>query len=517
MSTATFSAISTHGNFTKRNQLSVLRAIKKPSASQSSAEQLPIQPGNGNPPNRGSIAAGLNLPSTISDLLHLAVAPEVLPVAFDHDQTPTFSPKDDICSLRSAIHGAGDWSHLLEPLHPHLRREIIKYGEFAQATYDAFDNNHASEYHGSSLYGCSRLMPLLGLSHHGYSVTKYIYATSHLDLPSWFLRPLLRSKSRWCDESNWMGFVAVSGEAESRRIGFRDIAVAWRGTVSPSEWLKDVQAQLEPLPGAEEDGGARVEQGFLSLYTSRSQSSRFTRSSASEQVMKELLRLVEFYKQRGEKVSVTVTGHSLGGALALLNAAEAASSLPADVGITVISFGAPRVGNQVFGEMLRARGVKVLRAVTKQDVVPKVPGVVFNEGRKGKGWEWVYTHVGDELALDAGASPYLKRGVVDIAGFHGLETYLHLVDGRERAEGGFRAGARRDFALVNKAAGLLREELGIPANWYQPENKGMVRNEFGRWVLPRRDSEDIPSPFAVEKLESSAALLCCARREGFES
>ncbi|XP_020592681.1 phospholipase A1-Igamma1, chloroplastic-like [Phalaenopsis equestris] len=497
------SSIANYSLLPKRNQLLVTRAVQKPPTSTSSPEQLPIQPGDNNPHTWRSISGGLNLPSTISNLLHLSAAPQTLPVALDHDQTPPFSPKDEISSLRFAIHGPADWSPLLHPLHPSFRREIIKYGEFSQATYDAFDNNPVSEYHGSCLYGQNRLISLLGLSHHGYSITKYIYATSHLDFPRWLLRPLLRSKSHWCDESAWMGFIAVSGDQESRRIGFRDIAVAWRGTVSPSEWLEDFQTQLELLPGAGVDG-ARVEQGFLSLYTSRSQSSRFTKSSASEQVMRELLRLVEYYKQKGEEVSVTITGHSLGGALALLNAAEAASLLPSDLGITVISFGAPRVGNQAFGEMLKRKGVKVLRLVTKQDVVPKMPGVVFNEWMKKKGWEWVYTHAGDELVLDAGASPYLKRGMVDIAGFHGLETYLHLVDGYEQGERRFRAGARRDFALVNKATALLRDELRIPANWYQPENKGMVRNELGRWVLPRRDPEDIPSPFGAEKIGSFA-------------
>ncbi|KAK8947450.1 Phospholipase A1-II 4 [Platanthera zijinensis] len=88
-----------------------------------------------------------------------------------------------------------------------------------------------------------------------------------------------------------MGFVAVSREAESRRIGCRNITIAWRGTMSPAEWLEDLQAQLKPLPGAPDDG-ARVEQGFLSIYTSHSQSSLYTQSSASEQVMSEILRLV---------------------------------------------------------------------------------------------------------------------------------------------------------------------------------------------------------------------------------
>ncbi|KAK8963133.1 hypothetical protein KSP40_PGU017402 [Platanthera guangdongensis] len=487
----------------ERNQHLLADANQDPSAA---TEHLPTDlPGNDLHSFRSTSRSGINFPSAIANLLHLHhSSPTPLPAV--NELTPTFTPKDDISSLRSFIHGPGDWSSLLDPLHPSLRREILKYGEFSQATYDAFDNNPGSEYRGSSLYGRRRILQLLGLSRYGYAVSRYIYATSNINLPRWFVQPLLRPKSSWCDVSNWMGFVAVSGDAESRRIGCRDIAVAWRGTVSAAEWVEDLQAQLVPLiPGAPDHEGARVERGFLSLYTSRSESSRFTRSSASEQVMRELRRLVEFYKNRGEDVSVTITGHSLGGALALLNAAEAASILPADVAVTVISFGAPRVGNELFGEMLKAKKVKVLRVATKQDLVPKVPGVVFNEERMGEGWEWVYTHVGDELALDAEASMYLKRGVVDVAGFHGLETYLHLVDGHEKAGGVFRARARRDIALVNKFTGLLREDLAIPERWYQPANKGMVRNEFGRWVVPRRPKEDIPSPYVPSPAAGAAS------------
>ncbi|KAG0463436.1 hypothetical protein HPP92_019505 [Vanilla planifolia] len=477
-------------------------------AKRTTAKQLPVQHVN----KKAMSSSILKLPSSISNLLHLHLSahqevvypPRTTNSCFPiQNEIPSCSPKDDISSLQPALHGRNDWSPVLEPLHPYVRRELIKYGELAQATYDAFDNNPLSKYQGSCLYCRNRLLPALGLSHHGYFVTKYIYATTHAHLLHWLVRPFF--PSRWSDDSNWMGFIAVSGDEESRRIGCRDIAVAWRGTVSPAEWIEDLQGKLEHLPQAPDD--VRVEHGFLSMYTSRSPTSRFTRSSASEQVMPELLRLVELYKKRGEEVSVTITGHSLGGALALLNAAEAGSLLPKDVAVKAISFGAPRVGNEEFGDMLRRDGVKVLRVVTKQDVVPKVPGLFFNEGLNRTGWEWIYEHVGEELELDARASPYLKNGVVDIAGFHGLETYLHLVDGYDRAEGGFRAGARRDVALVNKASGFLREELSIPANWYQPENKGMVRNKFGRWVLSGRDPEDIPSPCTANAYDVSSSVM----------
>ncbi|KAH7836910.1 hypothetical protein Vadar_007291 [Vaccinium darrowii] len=417
---------------------------------------------------------------------------------FDEDKynTPAMSPKEDISDAWREIHGCHDWHNLLDPLHPWLRREIVKYGEFAQATYDAFDFDSFSEYCGSCRYSRDRLFEKLGLTKHGYTVSKYIYAMSHMDVPQWLERSS-RLGETWSKDSNWMGFVAVSDDEESRRIGRRDIVVAWRGTVAPSEWYEDMQRKLEPIG----HGEAKVEHGFLNIYTAKSDATRYNKSSASEQVMEEVKRLVEMYKGRGEEVSLTITGHSLGGALALLNAYEAAASIPG-LPVSVVSFGAPRVGNIAFRDEICTMGVKTLRVVLKQDVVPRMPGIVFNESLQmfddfTGTLDWVYTHVGAELKLDSQSSPYLKRKI-DLLGFHMLETYLHLVDGFLSSSSTFRSDARRDVALVNKSCDMLVDELRFPPCWYQMEHKGLVRNAHGRWVKPKRDPEDIPSPSMEE-------------------
>ncbi|KAL6991576.1 hypothetical protein U1Q18_009688 [Sarracenia purpurea var. burkii] len=445
------------------------------------------------------------LAESLSNLLHLhlesaagkSVHPSDLNFHFEEDEhnTPTLSPKEDISGKWREIHGCRDWDNLLDPLHPWLRREIVKYGEFAQATYDALDFDPFSEFCGSCRYGRNRLFDKLGLAGHGYEVSKYIYAMSGdmEELPRWLERS--RLPETWSRDSNWMGFVAVSGDDESRRIGRRDIVVAWRGTVAPSEWYEDMQRKLEPVG----IGEAKVEHGFLSIYTSKSDSTRYNKSSASEQVMKELKRLVGIYRGRGEEVSLTVTGHSLGGALALLTAYEAAAAVPG-LPVAVVSFGAPRVGNIAFRDEIYRLGVKTLRVVVKQDVVPRMPGIVFNENlQKFDDFtgtlEWVYTHVGAELKLDVRSSPYLKRGGFNFLGFHMLETYLHLVDGYGGTAAAFRGGdGRRDVALVNKSCDMVVDELKIPPFWYQIENRGLVRNVHGRWVKAKRDPEDIPSP-----------------------
>ena len=71
--------------------------------------------------------------------------------------------------------------------------------------------------------------------------------------------------------------------------------------------------------------------------------------SASEQVMEEVQRLIELYK--GEELSITITGHSLGVALMLLTAYQIGENLASNssnASIAVFSIGGSRVGNHDF-------------------------------------------------------------------------------------------------------------------------------------------------------------------------
>ncbi|GLJ20825.1 hypothetical protein SUGI_0379620, partial [Cryptomeria japonica] len=356
--------------------------------------------------------------------------------------SPTASPKESLVEDWRKYQGSNNWEGLLEPLSPKLRREILKYGEFAQATYDAFDFDSHSKYCGSCRYNQQRMLEKLHLHNSGYRVSKYLYAMSDVHMPKFFGRS--DSMDPWSKDSNWMGYVAVStDEDEIKRLGRRDIMVAWRGTVTQLEWMENLRDILHPIGdlGCSECTAIKVERGFLSIYTSKNYAIRYNKHSASEQVMDEMdeiRRLVALYTELGDEVSISICGHSLGGALALLNAFEiAAKGVNVHANdptrkfpVTVFSFGAPRVGNGAFKETLEELGVKVLR----------------------------------------------------------------VVDGFESSFAMFRAKARRDAALVNKASDMLCKELIVPANWYQMENKGLVRNGYGRWVQPERDVDHVPSP-----------------------
>ncbi|CAL4963156.1 unnamed protein product [Urochloa decumbens] len=285
----------------------------------------------------------------------------------------------------------------------------------------------------------------------------------------------------------------------------RHIAVAWRGTITRLEWAADLtanQRRLSDMGVPCPDPRVKVEMGFAELYTSMDTGCRFCRYSAREQALAEVRKLVELYHGRGEEVSVTVTGHSLGSALAMLNAfgiAETGANATPDgrnAPVCVFSFAGPRVGNLAFKRRFEQElGVRV---VNVHDTVPKVPGVLFNEAAPfpeavlravdglGLGVSGgVYAHLGVLLELDHKASPFLKK-TMDISCYHNLEAHLHLLDGFRGAGEGFELRGGRDPALVNKSADFLRDDHMVPPVWYQAENKGMVRTEDGSWVLPPR-------------------------------
>lgn len=296
-----------------------------------------------------------------------------------------------------------------------------------------------------------------------------------------------------------------------------------------------------------------VESGFLSVYKSSNDTSRYNKRSAREQALGAVKELVDKYKgEKDTKLSITVTGHSLGSALATLcgydlaesqinsfvvdsslgiptewnhekaawesnpdsasnpNSATGAGSGPGGAGslqksdgkffpgeripITVFSFAGPRVGNRAFKDRMEELGVAVLRVANKHDMVTKVPGVIFTHAmevlQKVASFLPSYKHVGVKLKIDSLASPFLQEST-DPVHAHNLEGYLHVVDGFHGKKLPFEP-TMRDYALANKGGDFLKKEYYIPPAWWQEAYKGLVRNRDGHWLLPVRDEELYP-------------------------
>ena len=219
------------------------------------------------------------------------------------------------------------------------------------------------------------------------------------------------------------------------------------------------------------------------------------------QVITELTRLLTLYN--GEELSITLTGHSLGGALAILTAYEIAErglnkcqrspGAEETIPVTVFTFGSPHVGNAIFCKKFEEMNLKALRVVEAYDLVPKTMKSIYFP------WMEAYKHVGVKLKVDHTLSNYLKY-TRDPASFHNLECYLHLVDGHQgpmsrnsKKSRSFKLVTGRDYALVNKYSDLLLENYKVPPSWWQVENKGLELSAEGRWIEPNRALEDNPS------------------------
>lgn len=333
--------------------------------------------------------------------------------------------------------GINHWEGLLDPLDDNLRWEILKYGHFVDAAYRSFDFDLSSPTYAMCRYPKSSLLRRCGMVDSGYQLTKNLRATCGVHVPAWIDKMSMCA----CTQSSWIGYVAIcEHKNEITRLGRRDVVIAFRGTATCLEWLENLRATLTYLPDhveSKDGAGPMVEKGFLSLYTSKTT----THASLQEMVRDEIRRVVQSYSN--EPLSLTLTGHSLGSALAILSAYDITATFENVPMVTVVSFGGPRVGNESFRRQLEKRGIKILRIVNSDDVFTRVPGfVVNNDDVESKddvhmeillGWlqrrvedmKLVYVDVGQELRLSSKELPYLKKG--DVATCHDLKTYLHLV------------------------------------------------------------------------------------------
>ncbi|XP_054776535.1 phospholipase A1-IIgamma-like [Prosopis cineraria] len=394
------------------------------------------------------------------------------------EETKKMTTPVSIATNWRELSGENYWKDLLDPLDINLRRYIIHYGEMVQAIYDAFNDDKPSKYVGRSRYGKRHFFSKVGLDKGNpfkYEVTKFLYATSEIDF-------LILDD---VEETNWIGYVAVATDEGKAMLGRRDIVIAWRGTLQMAEWVKDFQFLLHDAPiifGSESD--CKVHRGFYSIYTATNSShSAFINASARTQVLAEIRRLVDKFKD--EQISITVTGHSLGAAIATLNAVDIVANgfnIRKDEShkacpVTAFVFASPRVGDPDFQKFSSSqKDLRMLRIANEKDIIPRHPFLG-------------YADVGEELEIDTQKSDFLKQPG-DVKSWHNLEVYLHGVAGTQGSKGGFNLEVKRDVALVNKSLDALKDEYQIPEAWRVVENKGLIQQSDGTWFMPDPEFED---------------------------
>ena len=167
------------------------------------------------------------------------------------------------------------------------------------------------------------------------------------------------------------------------------VVLSFQGTQGDSlgDWVDDFMFAMSkppmewawPTAPDELDVAIRLEDGFMYAW---------------EELRREAYDATKALLERHPNANFIVTGHSLGGAIASLAAADLEiNGLPVD---RVYSFGAPRVGNlgwaYFYNELLGLKD-RSYRVVNQRDPVPHIPytGVTFMRG---------YHHIGIEVWLD---------------------------------------------------------------------------------------------------------------------
>ncbi|XP_027345980.1 phospholipase A1-IIdelta [Abrus precatorius] len=401
--------------------------------------------------------------------------------------------------------GSKNWEGLVNPLNLQLRTLILRCGDFIQATYDAFNNDQNSLYCGSSRYGkTSFFQKVLLQNPTHYDVVSFLYATAKVSVPEAFLLHSL-SRESWDRESNWIGYIAVTSDEQSKSLGRREIYVVWRGTTRNMEWIDVFGAapesatrllsstSLSQLKHGKNHGSSsssdeeddektpKVMKGWLTIYTSEDPKSPFNKTSARTQFLNKVKHLLELYKD--ESPSVLFMGHSLGASLSILSAFDLVENGVTNVPVTAFVFGSPQVGNKAFNERFKKfPNLKVLHVRNVIDLIPHYPGKLLG-----------YENTGVELVIDTRKSTSLKESK-NPSDWHNLQAMLHVVAGWNGVDEVFEMKVKRSLALVNKSCDFLKDEYHVPASWWVEKNKGMVCKDDGDWGLDAPDEEDLPVP-----------------------
>ncbi|KAJ2569072.1 26S proteasome regulatory subunit rpn6 [Coemansia sp. RSA 1807] len=150
----------------------------------------------------------------------------------------------------------------------------------------------------------------------------------------------------------------------------RIIVVAFRGSADANDWVQDSEFSFDPWPA--HVPGSMVHHGFLSAYR-----------AVAPNVTSAISRLVAQHPT----YKLVFTGHSLGGAESALCAVDMLSRYPQLKQRTYIyTYGMPRVGNDVWANMVEKMSVPAYRVVYESDLVPHIP------------FEWLgYMHFSQEV------------------------------------------------------------------------------------------------------------------------
>ena len=161
-----------------------------------------------------------------------------------------------------------------------------------------------------------------------------------------------------CDTTNSYDNILIQN-GEQVIFGYNEeyesIFVSFRGSENIQNWMSNIQvSQTTPYP----ETNIAVEKGFYNLF-----------DSLQSNIYKAIDELVEKYNTN----ELLLTGHSLGAALATLNAFDILYYQKNYKIHSLITFGSPRVGNKDFSKVFETYNINSIRVTHYYDMVPHVP------------------------------------------------------------------------------------------------------------------------------------------------
>jgi hypothetical protein len=189
--------------------------------------------------------------------------------------------------------------------------------------------------------------------------------------------------------------------------GAGDVVIMIRGTEGILEWIHDAEFLTVPCPFLV--GAGRTEDGFTAMYNS-------LRTGAAPN-SPTLAKTIDNLQFPHPVTSVTVCGHSLGGALATLLALDLAANTAFSHPV-VYTYGSPRTGNPLFASTFNQVVTNSYRVENRLDIGPKLPPPSM------------YEHVLEPSELTpVRLLPLPAKILVDFTPSceHAIQTYLYLL------------------------------------------------------------------------------------------
>ncbi|TNV76838.1 hypothetical protein FGO68_gene8733 [Halteria grandinella] len=178
---------------------------------------------------------------------------------------------------------------------------------------------------------------------------------------------------RACEETQGMLDVQMVRDADRDTfayVGYDNstgkIVIAFRGTngAESTNWITNIKTDFDKYPNwLYPDAG--VHSGFYTAYKG---------------IADNLKQAVQRLRDKYDYPEIMVTGHSMGGALALLGVLDLRTdlSIPPE-NITFYTFGQPRVGGENFRDYVYfVIGQRYFRVIHEDDMVPHLPSIYFS-------------------------------------------------------------------------------------------------------------------------------------------